>query len=442
MPARNRAARPSHDPRDMIRKLLAYFAGAGAYVLAGRAMQLLMFLTIARTTDVETMGIFVTSFIASQLIGTFSTLGLGAASQKVIPAAQARGRSGHILIFLQGFVLALMAMTVLIMALLAVLWKVGPTLGLSLSDSEIAGLMIFVPIIAISINREQLARAFGDIGLAFAPRDILWSAAMIALVLSVSIRGVAILWVAGGTLLVIEMCAVLLLVHRHVAPLRTARVARLRFRRKWLREGLAFVASSLGGQGFERIDTLYVASAFSVATAGVYGLCSRIAPITSLCQRFIVPVLLRRFSAELARGNLSAVRQDLLLGLAAAAIFASPLLVGVLLFGEHLLLLFGPEYVAGAPVLVALTLAQVAIAVGSNFGALVLCSPRPGLYGRVILTTAGITLTALLVLQPQNMQSVAWLISGGIVAYNTILIFLAIGFLRRHPSMPQDPGPL
>lgn len=411
-----------------MRRLLSLFGGAGAYVLIGRIVQFGLFYTLAHATTVDTMGLFLTCLTAGQLLANLSTFGLGAASQRIIPNAMARNRPRLVSAFLRGFLVAFVIMTGGMVLVILLAKFLAARLGYDFPEPLALGLAFFIPVFSISSSRELVSRAFGSIGMAFAPRDIVWSAMLSVLTLLLRPSGLQVVWLGGISLLLVEAIAGVILYKKHLATLALSRSPGTGFRRQWLRDGLAFMTSSLGGQGFERIDTLYVASSLSLHAAGIYGLCSRLAPVASICQRFIVPVTLHKFSLAFARKDLASVYSALWSGVLAAALFAGPLVLGVMLFAHILLGSFGPMYKEGAGVLMVLVFAHASIAIGSNFGALILSSRRPGLYGTVILVLLLLTMISLAILQPINLTSIAMIVAGGIIFYNVALILLGLKY--------------
>lgn len=413
--------------------LVRRFGLSGGLVIAGRLVQLALFYVIAHRCSVQAMGLFVATLAASQLVGTFSTLGLGAAAQRIVPEALARGRRLRVLVFLRGLGIALLGVTSAILLALISGSIFGQHFGIKIPTDQLVGLLIFIPSFSLSINRELISRAFGEIFLAFAPRDIIWSAVIICSALIYRFDETSLLIWSGIALLGIESIASLFLYRNHISSLLSAARGRIpsSFPNSWIKKGMSFAASSLGGQGFERLDTLFIAATMNLGSVAIYGLCSRIAPIASISQRFVVPVLLNSFSSDFARGNISGVRKNLALGVLASIIFSAPMLIGVMLFSEDLLRHFGSNYEHGASALKILVVAHVTVAIGSNFGALILTSRNPGHYGRVIWVFIAACASLLVLFRPSDINTIAYIILFGIAGYNLTLIAIGLRIISR-----------
>jgi O-antigen/teichoic acid export membrane protein len=409
------------------------FGSGAVLVLCGRLIQLGLYFVVARQLDVSTVGAFVSALALGQMTGVFATLGLGAAAQKRIPRALEVADFGAVSTVVSRSCRALATSCLVAVGILGGLLAYQSTSGFSfLSTGQLVAALAYVPVLWISAHREMLSRAFGRTVLALAPRDVIWSALFCACVSFADFSPTSFLLIGAGLLLLIEALSCAVLFVRDLAPVYSqARNFAVESASDERSDGLAFAASSFGGLAFERIDTLFVSLTMGSALAGVYGVSGRVAPVASMSQRFIVPVLINSFARAHASGRSQELRGQLAFGTLVSLLCASPTMLLVFICGEQLLGWFGPAYHEGLPVLKALVVAHCAIAFGSCSGALVLAGPAPWLYVRAIWTALGLFGLLCWILEPSTLEQVAFCTATGIVSYNVGLVIVAVMTLPR-----------
>ncbi|RNL67214.1 lipopolysaccharide biosynthesis protein [Zhongshania marina] len=411
----------------IIRSIVSRFGLSSVLVIAGRGLYFLFFFLLAKYTDKDTVAVFTVSLATCQLLSSISSFGLAQASQAVVPGLVEKNAFRDLSQFVNVLLVVMFLFVVFVVSVLAFVLLLYPGLG-EFTVSVMFGVILLFPVFSLSVSREYLSRSFSKITLAFFPRDVAWMG-ILCIAVIFGVGGSALSFVSGVSLLAVEMVSVyilLKLIRReydyHFFPSYDFK--------KWSIYSKAFLSSSLGGLAFERIDTLYVAWIFGPSATALYSIASRMAPVTSICQRFIVPVLITKFSENLSKNNIQEVRKDLALGCFASLGYAIPVVIVFWLCSESFLSFFGEDYSAGAEVFRLLVCAHLFIAIGSSFGALVLSSDYRAYYGRVIWGAIFIAIFALLLGGNSSITTVANIILLGIGLYNITFIILGCWCIR------------
>lgn len=415
----------------MARQLVDRFGLSSGLVVCGRLCTLLLFLTAARFTGAEAFGLFVFAHAACQILGLLCSLGTGPASQLIVGEARGHARLARI----PSFTLFATGVTLGISLGAALLFGLGSlsvqAIGVGGNASALlAATAVFLPVMAMSILREYLARALEMVVLAFAPRDICWCLVMIALIVLFPPVGTNLVMAGALVLAAIEL-PLWFALWRRARGEGGPRLLRLRPYRSWLGRSLSMLANSVAGFCFERIDILAMGTFAPLSSAGVYGAASRTAPLISTTQRFIVPVITVRVAKALSTDDAAEAWREVRWGMVAASCVALPAAILVLIFAPQIMALFGPEFVEGANVLRILAGAHLILAVGSNISVLIMFGKRPWLFTRAIwmalVPTAVVIPFAVHFL---GAVGAALTVSAGIVAYNARTMLMSRALLR------------
>jgi O-antigen/teichoic acid export membrane protein len=380
--------------------MMRKFGGAGALVALGRLTFMVFVVIAGRTVSPTDFGRFMVALASSQILALICTLGTGPSAQVIVSDALARARPA--LAF--GFVRFALAITVgvslatgAVLLLASLLLRRAGWINAD-SDFMVPIALLLFPM-SLSALRELVARAMGSSMLAFTPRDVVWTGLMGALLLlSHAVASDMMIW-AAGSLLVVEVLAWGLVWHIHLAPLRNRQRNVSAYYRRWLKHSVTMLFNYIVGFLFERIDTFAVSAFTSLAVAGVYAAASRVAMIVSISQRFVVPVVLPNIVAALGHRDLPRARSEIRRGIVMSLLFALPVFLGILLFAEPIMAIFGEGFRPYGSVLRILATAQFGMALNGPIGA-ALTGSSPYIYARFGLMALTVTALLLLTLTP------------------------------------------
>ncbi len=398
---------------------IKHFIPVAMLIGMGRLFFLLLFFVLARFTFGDSFGLFTVVFALSQLTGIACMFGTGPTASVVIPQAIERGRNSRVARYLK-FSFYTTALGVITMVLFCFIleysfsifnWREGQRI--------IEGLMFFGPIMAVSMLREFLARAFERPVLAFLPRDICWCVLLMACVAFIPSFRFDIIISAAIVLLFVEICAWLVFWRQELRHFTSIKYKGKIWVKEWKNRSFALLMNYLGGLGFERVDVIAVGLLGGLNLAAIYSVANRIAPLISMSQRFIVPVLSPRISRAFASKDTSKVQKEVFSGLTFSLLYAGTFFVFVMLFAEDLMGMFGPEFIIGANILRILAFAHLMIALGSNFGVILLVGPTPWVYARTIWFALIFAIIALTFAIPASgLEGAAIVVVIGIAFYN------------------------
>jgi O-antigen/teichoic acid export membrane protein len=418
--------------------MMRKFGGAGALVALGRLTFMVFVVIAGRTVSPTDFGRFMVALASSQILALICTLGTGPSAQVIVSDALARARPA--LAF--GFVRFALAITVGVSLATGAVLLVASLLlrraGWINADSD-----VMVPItlllfpMSLSALRELVARAMGSSMLAFTPRDVVWTGLMGALLLlSHAVASDMMIW-AAGSLLVVEVLAWGMVWRFHLAPLRSRRRDVSAYYRRWLKHSVTMLFNYIVGFLFERIDTFAVSAFTSLAVAGVYAAASRVATIVSISQRFVVPVVLPNIVAALGRRDLPRARSEIRHGIVMSLLFALPVFLGILLFAEPIMAIFGEGFRPYGNVLRILAAAQFSLAMNGPIGA-ALTASSPYIYARFGWIALTVTVLLLVTLTPLfGAMGAALAVMLGI-GIQVVLVFVAVN--QRYAIVRQLRG--
>lgn len=414
--------------------LLRSYGLAGVWMSAGRLSFLLMVAAAARMVQPDLFGLFMIVLAASQIAAAFATMGTGAAAQFFIPQARARKRKSHAFSYI---LFAIIATTIGVTVLSCAFWLAGLMVP---GDPDLSRILQMTALFLVATGpgmlREMLARSVGAVSLALVPRDIAWTLLLCSLLMTLPWASEHILLLASGSLLAIELVAFALLWRLHIGRFRSAVSPRVRPFKRWVRRSLVMMANTSGGTAFERIDTVLVGLLASLAAAGQYGVASRVAPIVSISNRFVAPVIFPRLAKMLAAKEAQGLRTELRNGVAISLLTATPLFLAVQLFAGDLMALLGYPDGDAAHVLMVLAVGHLFTSAALPLGAMIQMGHTPLQFTRCIwgwLIAVAIVLP--FALTAWGVIGAAVTVATGMAGYSITFIALArrllnIGFAR------------
>lgn len=192
--------------------------------------------------------------------------------------------------------------------------------------------------------------------------------------------------------------------------------------RRWLSGGAIFMGIAALHMAMQHADILMLGWLAGAESAGIYGVCARIAEAGALVLIAVEVVLAPRFARLNAMGRLDRLRR---LAVASARILSIPmalLLLATVLQGERFLALIGPEFASGGIALVILIAGHlVNVACGSVTALLAMAGfTRDTLAGVAVGAAANVSLNALLI-PPFGLAGAALATAMGLLVWNILL---------------------
>lgn len=381
--------------------MLRKFGAAAALVALGRLSFMLFVVIAGRNVDATAFGLFMVDLVSSQMLALICTLGTGVSSQVMVSDAVARNRPALVLGYIR-FALTITISVSLVMAALLTGISLGlQHLGLIKGDTDvlIPIAMLLFPM-ALSTLREFVARALGSNMLAFAPRDVIWTLIMSVLLLVSPTLGASLTAWSALVLLLVECVAWLAVWKRYLRHIKDRRRNVSAFYARWLRHSAAMLFNFIVGFSFQRIDTFAVSAFTTLAVAGAYAAASRVAMIVSISQRFIIPVVLPNIVAALGRRDLPGARSEIRHGMLVSLLMALPVYLGIMLFAEPIMGIFGESFRPYGNILRILSTAQLGLAINEPLAAALTGGASPYIYARFGWIALMVTAVLLLALTP------------------------------------------
>lgn len=370
--------------RKLVLLMVRKFGGAGIFVAVGRVAFLIFVVVVSRVSGSSDFGLFIVALIGAQIGGIVCTVGTGPNAQIVVSDAIARNRPAISF----GFVCFALGVTtgtsVLAAALLGFISLGFRSFGWIESGKDVLLplAMLLVPM-SLSSLREFVARAFGSTHLAFAPRDIYWTALLSLLLFIVPSSALHLTVIAPIALLGIETLAWLSLWRKYLRPIYHCRRNLRSYYRRWTQQSSWMLMNFVVGFSFERVDTFAVSAFTSLSTAGVYAAASRVAPVVSLCQRFIVPVVLPSIASALGRNDLATARSEVRHGLLMSLVMALPAFLALEFLAGPIMSMFGSDFTPYGNLLRILALAHFCLALNGPLNAALMGGAPPHVYARI-----------------------------------------------------------
>jgi len=417
----------------IIRNAFLQFGVAALLVGVGRVIFLLLLFAGGRLVDIKEFGLFLFSLATSQVLAFACALGTGPAAQIIVREALTLKRPHRIGTFIRSALLATLVCSTIASLFVLVL---GLTTKFLIGWTEVSEttwpLIGFIPVMAFSMMREFLARTFGAVFLTFVPRDIIWTGLSLAALVSVPFAGNHFTLVSLGLLFIVELIAWILLWRRYLSDYPCLPGSKIRFFSRWRKTSLAMMSNYAASMSFERVDMIMVGIFVGLTQAGTYGMASRIAPIVSISQRFVVPLTTPRFATILTQRDRGALLEELRTATLMSSLTALPLFLLIVVGAPTILALAGQEFVSGSFVLQILGVAYLANAVCAPCGALLTVAYDRWRFSKVYwrsLVPTAILLPFALIFGGIDMGAATLLL--GLLSVQIALIFEAYGIVQN-----------
>jgi O-antigen/teichoic acid export membrane protein len=239
----------------------------------------------------------------------------------------------------------------------------------------------------------------------------------------------------GATLLVLLLGAYLL---RRVLP-DPVFEARPVFRwREWFHMGFSLMATDGFYLVIAHADIIMIGAFLGTEKAGIYAVASRLAALISfgiLAVNTIVAPLVSELATQDKQSELKAMLRSAAIW---TALISVPIAVLLVLVGPWVLGWFGPEFVAGYPVLIILAVGQTFPALTGFASTLMNMTGYHGKVARIVGITAGLNVVLNAVAIPlMGMWGAAVVSAVTTVAWNTTMLLFVVRKLGINPTMFQ-----
>jgi len=276
----------------------------------------------------------------------------------------------------------------------------GPRFDPSLSSTSLSALAAFMFAQTLLHYSSHSSRVIVGIAVSEIGRDILWRIVLlIAVAVAVLLHGLSVaeFYFAGAAGMI--LCVVI----QSIAVRRALRAApavtpRETDRADWSRRGFDMWLSAAVEAASAYADVMLVGYFAGPAAAGEYFVAARIANIFLMVQSGLASYGVSRSAHLFFSGQIDRLQDILRSSVAVCVALSAPVLLIILVFGEHILALFGERYVVAYPTLVMLAGGAFAMALNGASSLILLTTGQEKLYSRTVLvaTAARMILTAAL----------------------------------------------
>lgn len=327
---------------------------------------------LARMTSADTLALF---FLATSLVtvaGTVAALGY----PYIVTAFMGRYGDGHHARQLSAFIATSRLDGVLAGSLVALVLAIGILIYPGMSWAERATFLVAlpaIPAIALSRTNGAVGRARSLLATAYLPTIFWRPLAFLALALFAT----AVLGLTDALTLV-ALFAVIAIAStitqgrglRDGEQPVTGPKADKRVTRLWRRAAIPFIAISIAELLIVDLDLLLAGAVLPRAELAVFGICLKLAFfagfIVDVVHELVAPELARRY----AQHDDAGVQRNIVLANLASVGSTIAMMIGAALFSRFALGIFGPDYVAGSPVLLTLVAVPALNALGGPHVAL------------------------------------------------------------------------
>lgn len=325
----------------------------------GKVFQILLFVLIARYLSQADFGKFSLALSLSFIVSIFIVLAIPSAGMRLVATFDGRKNwpvlKGY-LKFATSWILLISICSSLILLILHLLITEG-----NLKDIFLL-LASLLPLIAIGVSRAGLMRGFNSMVGALLPTEIivpLLAMAFIIILNSDNLMAVAMCYILA--LILAEIFGGLLLMRRLPEGLSDIK-ARYEIR-EWLSISLPIQASSIARIVLQRSDLIFVGMFAGLEASAIYAVGQRLAQAVQVIGRVsnnaVSPLLAREYHSDNPKSVLVLVRKSCIINI----FIAVPVVIFLSLAAPYAVKLFGPNYSASAPILIALCIGQLSNAV-------------------------------------------------------------------------------
>jgi O-antigen/teichoic acid export membrane protein len=295
-----------------------------------------------------------------------------------------------------------------------------------------------VPLLAIMTLQQQIARGLHRIALAFTPYMIIYPAMLTVMLvlwsISQSLKAYNVLFLSIVSLFIITVGQFILL--RQSFPKEINDVKPSYALREWWRVALVLIFLSGSNMILNQCDTLMIGSMLGVSSVGIYGAAFKTSLWVGFSLMSINSIAAPMFAALYAEGDMVGLQK--LVSTSVKWMFFPALAVGLglIIFAEPVLRVFGDEFVSAKFVLIALILGQLVNVGSGSVGYLLQMTGHQNQCALVV----GISALVNIVL---NLIGIRWLgiLGAGLATAFSMMLWnlwlhrLVVRYLGIHPSI-------
>ncbi len=360
----------------MIKRVLGLFSGTStsrqlargsaiSFVLqaAGAGLIFLSEVVLARALQAEGYGLYATVFAWLQVLVLVALLGSNHLLVRYVPAYLAdrewsllRGVIGYATRTTAYISAAILVLTLVLFFLLQ------DRFSSQLRWAYLVGIMA-LPLFALSLQRQAILRGLHCVGRALSPEYLLRPLLLIAFVsvlawgIDVSLTAPLALALNGVAILLTFLLGWYWL--RRSLPVELKAAARNSRPREWLAVSLPLFVITCMQLLIVRMDIILLGSIEGPGQAGIYAAASRVSDLVVFALAAANAIVAPMISAMHARNDMAGL-QKLMTQLAKGVLaFTLPLVLSVVMFGDTILAVFGPDYPAAYTALLILVFGQM-----------------------------------------------------------------------------------
>jgi O-antigen/teichoic acid export membrane protein len=408
-----------------------FVAGIKSSFVINAASMAILYLSqflLARMMKVEQYGVYVYSLSWLTILLLLGNLGLDAAALRYIPQYVSRGEWGYCRgIIKRSFQIVF---PVSLMLLLGG-WSVILINRSHLTEENLIGALLIgmaaLPLWTAIRLTQGILQAFKRPGLSqfldgmLSPL-LLLSMLGLAITLNISISAQIVMAVFAVS------CAVVLVVgvawlRRYVMPAQVKTADGEYKTREWLTFSIPMLMIAGTYVIMNNTDVIMIGMMKDTAQAGIYSAATRLAALVSVSLVFVNMVLTPYISEYFYNDRREDLQHFISLSARIVALFAVPMFFILMIYGKHLLGLFGGEFKNGYHSLMILICGQLVNVLSGSVGYIMIMTGRQKQAAYVLAATAALNIILnLILIPPFGIEGAAVATAVALIAWNVVLV--------------------
>ena len=391
----------------------------------GIGLMFLMNVLIARMLGPEGIGLFQLTLSLANILSVLATLGLYQSVLRFIPEYRISGDMDLYNGFISWSKKLVLLSSIIIMLVLILFSLVfeGDKAGSILYSA------ILVPIISFSLWRKGLSRALNRLLIAIVPKDVVLPFILVVIIILIEpgeILHIIVLYTVIS--LAVELVSYFWL-KRDMFVIDRLAGGSIKYAYDsilWLKSSLSNMTGTFFRLGMQKWDIIVIGLYAGLADAGKYAVAVQIALILSVVLRITNLVYTPSISEHYHNGRMDGVIKTLMRAVLFSSAMSSPIMLAVYVYPEHLLSIYGQEYIEVVDILKILTFGYFINAITGPIGVtmIIIGSEKSYAYIGTVLSIAGLVL--MLYLVPSNGLVFAAVITSMIIVLHNVLVLAAV----------------